>query len=406
MHLLKDVKDHIMFLDFDGPGQYTQSGIIDILGRSKCFTLPQTTKNKDANDFIKPNGQDISLRRESLKLFIKSASPIPLDGIHIASGDLEKTMYSYYKDGKPKALKCHVLPSNNFKWLPGDISLFYGRPASGKSVFMRFMAYNMSLKENWKWACYCAEDYPVYEFYDDLIHMYLGKTVDEGYNTRCSFDEYKQGLEWVKSHFFTMEPTGSFLPDNKWLNERIDWMRNRYNIDGYIKDPWNKIKHDYIGREDNYLQEAIGEEKLFARDYKAACYVAHPRTLQKSKDGKYSEPSPYEISGGSMFYNAFDNIFCVHRPNYDANKADKLVTVNQWKVKKQKRVGIPDSHNFIFDRTTNRYNDSYNNTIDEEKDVKPNMDWRKGPAKPDQAYVPTGGIIKNVRDIDENDLPF
>ncbi len=203
-----------------------------------------------------------------------------------------------------------------------------------------------------------------------LCRMYLKKNVDYGYDNRCTFDEFKKGLEFVKEHFIALMPetdkeTGiTSLPTLKWLNEKIAFSKMKHGVNAYIKDPWNMIWHDYHGREDEYLSRVLSEEMFFAADYDAACYVAHPRTLRKNKAGKYEAPTEYEISGGAMFFNKVDNMFVIHRPNYDDSPTDRMVEIRQRKVRKRKRVGDPKTHQMIFDPATNTYKDEFNNPRD------------------------------------------
>ena len=52
------------------------------------------------------------------------------------------------------------------------------------------------------------------DFFNDIIEMYIGKSADPYYLHQMTEEEYKEGIEFVKKHFFVIYPKKFFTLDN------------------------------------------------------------------------------------------------------------------------------------------------------------------------------------------------
>ena len=226
----------------------------------------------------------------------------PVPGIHTLDDDIMAEMEYEYDNGKEKGKTTHIPKlDRHFTFLAGDTTLITGIPNDGKSQFTRFLMLIKAKIDNWKWACFVPEDFPAKFFFEDMCHIYLGKTTDKDYLKRATKEEYIQAMLFVKEHFFLIYPeidkqTGQIpLPSNEWINEKINFLKLKHGINAFVKDPWNKIYHNIIGREDLYLASELSKEKFFASQFDAALYIVHPRTMRRNKDGKIQEVGPYGL---------------------------------------------------------------------------------------------------------------
>ena len=355
---MSKIKQWYLCLDNDAPGQYTQKELIRRLGYTKCNLI--RISKKDANSVIdqRDNPVDLDACIIELRDSLEKALPVPVPGVQPLDDEMWNLMDGYFQHGRPKGDKTHYENfGDHFSYLHGDITLVTGIPSHGKSNFIRQLMVIKSYHDSWKWACYVPEDYPVDIFYDDLVHCYCAKYPSSENISKSQYDEARL---FVRDHFFCIttyaEDGKIMLPDNNFINERIEFLKLKYGVNAYVKDPWNKIHHQYISREDQYLAEALSREKFFAAHYDCAFYVAHPKGMRKDlKTGAYPMPTPYDISGGAMWYNMFDNILIVHRPQVHQDKYDKSVVINAHKIKKQKLVGKPGSVTMMYEYKKNRY---------------------------------------------------
>lgn len=359
---LDSIEEFYLCLDKDAPGTWTQEEIIRRLGEYRCFIIDLPDGKKDSNEVIDDsNPQSLSARLETLRLCLKNARPVPIPGIIELDSSLEETMLQEFRNGLKTGETTHFPElDKRFTFYPGDISLFIGFPNHGKGQVIRQLMAVKAKFDGWKWAVFAPEDVPPQDFFNEIIQSYIGKSPYKDKANQMSEQEYIEGLAFVKLHFFLINPPTVkkggkvHLPSNEWINKRITFLKLKEGVNAYVKDPWNKIAHEFDGREDLYLAKAISSEKMFAGGFDAGIYVAHPKSPVLEK-GKLRCPNQYNISGGAMFNNMFDNVIAVHRPNIIENPEDKLTEWHSQKIKKQKRVGRPGKCELYFEYHENRY---------------------------------------------------
>lgn len=363
---LDKIKEFYLCTDKDGPGEYLQKELIRRLGAHRCNIVSLPAGKKDANEVLdRRNGNLYSgdVCKETLRKCLTDAKLVPLAGIYTLDDDVFDEIYRVYKEGRIKGKTTHIKDLDElFTYLPGDITLVTGSPGDGKSQFVKQLALLKAKHDGWKWACYAPEDFPIDYFYEDLCHCYIGRTADIHYKYRMTEDELIEAMEFIRKHFFCIYPeadeeTGEIpLPTNVWINQRINFLKLKYGVNAYMKDPWNKISHEFGGqREDIYLAQELSKEKFYAKVFDAALYIAHPHKMMKTKEGEYPCPTPYDVSGGAMWYNMMDNCLSIHRPTKWETGIKENVEVHTFKIKKTKLVGKLGSVIFDYDITANRY---------------------------------------------------
>jgi len=362
-HELDGIKEFYICTDKDEPGLYLQEELVRRLGHHRCHIVSLPVGAKDSNDVLKDAIQSLDVRCEALRLQLRNAKPVPIPGIYDLDDEVWELMIEQYRNGREHGKTTHF-PNldEHYTFLSKEITLITGIPGHGKSQFIRQLLITKSMYDGWVWACYVPEDWGVDYFFEDLCHTFIGKSSDKkAGDDRMTEPELIEAMTFVRSHFFCIYPevdkeTGiSPLPTNEWINERINFLKLKHGVNAYLKDPWNKIYHDFQMREDQYLAQELSKEKFYASGFDAALYIAHPTKLTAQKDGTYAVPEAYNISGGAMFYNMMDNIIAIHRPNLKNDANDKLVECHVHKIKKRKLVGKPGQVNFYFDWRKGRY---------------------------------------------------
>lgn len=396
-YVLKNVKKFILAGDMDEPGEYTFREIARRLGEIKCVKVNWGT-DKDANDKWKSlqKVQDMDMAKMSMSSIIMQAEPYPVSGIIRLDDDMQARMIKAYREGREMGVKINDEIGAYWSVLASEITLFHGYPADGKSTFVRNIAMMYAMKHGAKFGCYVPEDAPAEYFYEDLCHVYIGKSTDERANQeRASESEYLSAMGFVKDHFFFIYPEPDEngmvdLPTNQWINEKLNFLKMQYGINGYIKDPWNKIMHDMSNeREDHYLAKEISREKIYARTFTYAFYVHHPKNAVPNKDGSFPVPTRFNLSGGAMFNNGFDNIICVFRPNRHQDKKDPLVRIIFEKIKKKKLVGNEGQLDILYSAKENRYH-AFDDYGFKQKDNSDELWW----------------FVDKENNIDFGELPF
>jgi len=272
--------------------------------------------------------------------------------------DVWQIMLQQRKTGKPRGTTTYFPEMDkHWTWKKGEITLWSGRPGSGKSEFLLQLMLIKSVNEGTKWACFCPENDPADEFYDNLIHSHSGMSTDPFYKNLIPEVDYELSAQFIHEHFFLVSPDAAWIP--KEIESSFEYCIKELGCEGVMVDPFNKMQHEMKGmRDDHYVSEYMNIQKRFARKFNLYSeIVLHPHGLKKNSKGEYDVVGPYDLANGAMWINKTDNFIVVHRPNQDADPSDSTVEIHVKKVKKQKLVGVPGSFFLNFDRRQNRYYD-------------------------------------------------
>lgn len=201
-----------------------------------------------------------------------------------------------------------------YKVVLGATSYIGGQPSHGKTEWLFEMLIRLSLKHGWKHLIFSPESGTAEKIYLELICKYTSKVYREGAFNRVTELDAINSAAFIHSHFIVRDMTDKTPTPSEFLEE-IKQIVTEEDIKTVSIDPWNEMFHPYEGRQDTYLEVALSNIRKFARSNQVHCFVvAHPRTLQKNKEGKYEAPTAYELSGGATWYAKADSILCVFRP--------------------------------------------------------------------------------------------
>jgi hypothetical protein len=247
----------------------------------------------------------------------------------------------------------------HFRMKRGHVILFHGIMNHGKSNMVLQICLLLSVLKGYKWAVFSPEQDPPDDFYDELVHAYIGKNTMPYFTGQMSEAEYIEGMDFVKDHFFYVFPDDE-APNQEYINQRFVELIKKHQVDGCIIDPYNQLDNDILkfgGREDQYLSKFLTIQKRFTQANNIfMVIVAHPKTgLTKNKNGDYSCPDVYDLSGGAMWGNKIDDIVCIYRPFATSNKADTTVKFISQKIKKRKLCGDPGEVILDYAAESGRY---------------------------------------------------
>jgi twinkle protein len=241
-----------------------------------------------------------------------------------------------------------------FTVAPKQWTLIIGIPGSGKSEFLDAMMVNLAEQSGWKFAVYSPENYPSEGHLAKLVEKHLRKPFGKGPTTRMTENELGKAMETLLGRFTFLAPR--YPNPANLLNAAEAFAMPGSKKFGIVLDPWNSLDHA-IGkqREDQYLSEQLTMVTSFVRDFECHVFiVAHPKQLMRDKEGKRPVPTPYDTSGGSMWFNKPDNILCVHRPDKENNTPEVEVHVQKIRYK---HIGMIGMAKLEYDKVTGRYDE-------------------------------------------------
>jgi len=306
---------------------------------------------KDANEIMQKYGS------EKLKECIDLAKEVRVDGI-ITIHDVCLEIINDYNNGLNKGTTTYFSDwDKHFTWRRGEVTIWTGYNNEGKSTFLRHLQLCKSAYESTRWAFFAPEDYPSKDFYTDLVHSYVGKSIDRCYLNVMTEDELIDGMDAIRDWFYLVDPIKDKSLDS--IFELMLYLVKKKGIEGITIDPYNQIEHAMkIGeREDLYISRFMSQLKRFSivNDVYVNL-VAHQVTPDFGRGEKqYPKPNIYRIKGGGTFADKADNVISVWRPNRFVDRDDPTVLVESQKIKKQRLVGIPGEMAFEYNRINNRY---------------------------------------------------
>jgi hypothetical protein len=244
----------------------------------------------------------------------------------------------------------------HYGYFPGDIICINGYPSMGKTVLAQNLMAADTKKYNTRHLIYSPENLPASSFYEPIMEIYAGKSLDKR-SKRSFVDQggisFKEAKEWAFEYFRVYE-----LKKPATLAE----LRNlaiEENCQHIFADPWNRLIREAKYRSmniDQYIQEELTEEIFFGLGTGITSTITvHPPTQQGNdrkydKDGGFDHPSAFQAEGGKVWFSSVHVFATVHRPPYSEATAKQTLLYVQ-KLKRHKYYGIPtyDKDPLIFE---------------------------------------------------------
>ena len=314
--------------------------------------------------------------------------------------DVRADMVKQFIDGIEKGETTYYRELDHaFRWNRGDLNIFYGEANHGKTAMLFQLLMKKATHESKRFALFSPEQYPPYNFYNDLIQMYVGKSVMNGDN-KMSLKEYNNGMDFVKEHFYYLYPKNDDSSP-QYIMDRFTESIIKKKVDGTVIDPWNQLDHE-MGRyrDDQYLSKCLKGFKKFGleNDIYNVIVMHTNANVQKSADGEILMPNYGDcIEGGKMTGKKVDNILCYNRPKYVNSPFDPSCVLASQKIKNQARNGIPNKVEFSYNREKFRFV--------EKNDMEEELDFSTVAMPQNVIDNDAGGAARRAR-INNDDIPF
>lgn len=341
-------------VDNDPNGERLKKELIRRFKAEKCKII-DFSPFKDANEYAIRKGID------ELNKLKQGAQDVQIEGVFKAK-DLEKDILHDYFNGQSKGTTTYFGAVDAlWTWRLGEVNVWTGYNNEGKSLFLKQLQIVKSIGDGWNHAVFSPEEFPLNEWYTDLMESYIGKSMDKTqaqYNNYANKIEVNEALFFVNNHFINVYPKESHTLDE--ILDKFSYTVRKYNCKTVTFDPYNQIHHKMENgeREDLYISRFMSRLKRFAIEHMVSVnLVAHQKTPFVERDKNYPEPNLFNIKGGGTFADKADNILAIWRENRNTDKKCTLVKFISQKIKKQKLTGIPGTANLDFDRRKNRYSD-------------------------------------------------
>jgi twinkle protein len=242
----------------------------------------------------------------------------------------------------------------------GQWTLVTGVPGSGKSEWLDALMVNLAKQGRWQFIVYSPENWPLELHHSKIVEKFTGKPFNPGPTPRVDEDDLDGAEEWMRDKFMFARPNKPHILSI--LDECMDLvsLADPPNVKtGVVIDPWNQLEHHRPAgmSETEYISETLTYVIERVRAYRCHLWlVAHPRMLQRDKNGQFPIPRPYDISGSAHWYNKSDNCLCVHRDQSPNASNVQAVEIYVQKVR-FKHCGHLGQATLRYDRITGRYHE-------------------------------------------------
>lgn len=278
----------------------------------------------------------------------------PRDVIYLK--DVESDLIKDFNEGTQKAPTTYFPRVDEiFRPMRGDLNVMTGIGNYGKSAWGKQLDLIGAVKNGEKCCYFSPEEFPPIFWYRELVRSYIGKPIEKGDPYRMTEAEFRQGMDFVKTHFIYVYPPQ--LPTPEYLIERFAEAVIKHGIDRITLDPWNQLLHVMSKRDDIYLGETLSKFERFAQQHDIyLTIICHPnRTHKNDKTGNYDCPDVFDLNGGPVWNARATNLTVYHRPNYQTDKTDATFEFHSKKIKRQMLSGVPGEVSGTYDRRKGRF---------------------------------------------------
>jgi hypothetical protein len=141
-------------------------------------------------------------------------------------------------------------------------------------------------------------------------------------------------------------------------------LKQKHGLETASIDSWKDLSHPYneYGGYAQYLEVVLPYRNQIAEDNNLHLHtIIHPKLTEKI-NGKRSVPSPYDLKGGSEWFNSGKCMITVHREDLNYNQA--MVNFNKIKPRSVGQIGQLvlwfDKEKFIYYEQENPAPNVYN----------------------------------------------
>jgi twinkle protein len=293
--LLKDAPTVILAGDGDEPGRKLNAELARRFGAARCAWVAYPEGAKDLNDIMRFKGE------AAVGEAIRGARPYPIKGLY---------KLSYYPDvPAPTLFETGWISLNPYLLLwRGEFIVITGIPSHGKSRFALELLCSMALTHKHHSAIASFEMRVTPYVRDVLREHFCGKQTKD-----LTLVDKQAADHWIEETFCFIDQDPREEQDDatiEWLIERAGDAVVRYGVNWFLLDPFNQVERtrERGESEADYQGRAIRSLKRFARSYDCGVIVvAHPTKDVKLPNGEIRQPTLYDISGSSHWFNAADH---------------------------------------------------------------------------------------------------
>lgn len=235
----------------------------------------------------------------------------------------------------------------HYRMRSGDFCVVTGVPSSGKTTFIQDLVCRVVLRYGIKVAWGSFEQDPQTDHKRNFRRWYNEMPVHQQ-----TVEQKERADAWIERYHVFIVPDEDEDATLDWLIEKMEVAVLRHGVEVIVIDPWNELDHlrERHESQTEYVGRAIKTLIKFAKRLGVhLIIVAHPTKMSRGTDGKYPEPTLYDISDSAHWYNKAVLGVVVHREGKDDTR------IKTAKSKYHDIIGQPGSVMMHFCRDDGRF---------------------------------------------------
>jgi hypothetical protein len=204
---------------------------------------------------------------------------------------------------------------------------------------------NTSMFYGWKHLIYFPDVGNNVEILADFIHKKTNKSFDPKKPNTISDLDIEREIEWVTKHFRVItkvDVKAKLSPMDFW--DMAAEIKANGELHTASIDSWKDMHHNYekYGGYATYLEYCLPYRNHIAEQHNLHLHtIIHPKLTEKI-NGQRHPPTPYDLKGGSEWFNSGKSMITVHRPDITHNLAE--IHFNKIKPRSVGKIGKIDLH--------------------------------------------------------------
>ena len=237
----------------------------------------------------------------------------------------------------------------------GGCTDWTGFPMSGKTQVLMELLMNTSIFYGWKHLIYFPDVGNNVEIIADFIHKKTSKSFDPKKPNVVTDADIEREIEWVTQHFKVLtkvDVKAKMTPMDFW--DMAAHIKQTEGLHTASIDSWKDLSHPYdtYGGYATYLEYCLPYRNHIAEENNLHLHtIIHPKLTEKV-NGQRSVPTPYDLKGGSEWFNSGKSMITIHRPDVMHNMVE--IHFNKIKPRSIGKIGKCELH---FDVNTLTYYD-------------------------------------------------
>jgi hypothetical protein len=227
----------------------------------------------------------------------------------------------------------------------GGCTDWTGFPMSGKTQVLMELLMNTSVFYGWKHLIYFPDVGNNVEILADFIHKKTNKSFDPKKPNTITDSDIEREIEWVTEHFKVLtkvDVKAKLTPMQFW--DMAAEIKRTGELHTASIDSWKDMSHPYdeYGGYATYLEYCLPYRNHIAEQHNLHLHtIIHPKLTEKI-NGTRQPPTPYDLKGGSEWFNSGKSMVTVHRPDVTHNLAQ--IYFNKIKPRSVGIIGKAELH--------------------------------------------------------------